>query len=213
MHYRDFLQRVIYNVINPIVKGMIRVGITPNMITTIGLLGNVAAAVLLLYGGVECPGDLSYVGWGGAIILFSGLFDMMDGRVARLSGQSSVFGALYDSVLDRYSELITLFGISYWLILSGYLWGSVLTFLALMGSLMVSYVRARAEGLDIECKVGLMQRPERVVVTAVACILAGVLQGKDFDSTLIVVGAMALIALLANLTAVWRILHCRKQLK
>lgn len=213
MHYRDFLQRVIYNVINPIVKGMIRVGITPNMITTIGLLGNVAAAVLLLYGGVECPGDLSYVGWGGSIILFSGLFDMMDGRVARLSGQSSVFGALYDSVLDRYSELITLFGISYWLILSGYLWGSVLTFLALMGSLMVSYVRARAEGLDIECKVGLMQRPERVVVTAVACILAGVLQGKDFDSTLIVVGAMALIALLANLTAVWRILHCRKQLK
>lgn len=213
MHYRDFLQRVIYNVINPIVKGMIRVGITPNMITTIGLLGNVAAAVLLLYGGVECPGDLSYVGWGGTIILFSGLFDMMDGRVARLSGQSSVFGALYDSVLDRYSELITLFGISYWLILSGYLWGSVLTFLALMGSLMVSYVRARAEGLDIECKVGLMQRPERVVVTAVACILAGVLQGKDFDSTLIVVGAMALIALLANLTAVWRILHCRKQLK
>ena len=213
MHYRDFLQRVIYNVINPIVKGMIRVGITPNMITTIGLLGNVAAAVLLLYGGVECPGDLSYVGWGGAIILFSGLFDMMDGRVARLSGQSSVFGALYDSVLDRYSELITLFGISYWLILSEYLWGSVLTFLALMGSLMVSYVRARAEGLDIECKVGLMQRPERVVVTAVACILAGVLQGKDFDSTLIVVGAMALIALLANLTAVWRILHCRKQLK
>lgn len=213
MHYRDFLQRVIYNVINPIVKGMIRVGITPNMITTIGLLGNVAAAVLLLYGGVECPGDLSYVGWGGAIILFSGLFDMMDGRVARLSGQSSVFGALYDSVLDRYSELITLFGISYWLILSGYLWGSVLTFLALMGSLMVSYVRARAEGLDIECKVGLMQRPERVVVTAVACILAGVLQGKDFDSALIVVGAMAFIALLANLTAVWRILHCRKQLK
>lgn len=213
MHYRDFLQRVIYNVINPIVKGMIRVGITPNMITTIGLLGNVAAAVLLLYGGVECPGDLSHVGWGGAIILFSGLFDMMDGRVARLSGQSSVFGALYDSVLDRYSELITLFGISYWLILSGYLWGSVLTFLALMGSLMVSYVRARAEGLDIECKVGLMQRPERVVVTAVACILAGVLQGKDFDSALIVVGAMALIALLANLTAVWRILHCRKQLK
>lgn len=213
MHYRDFLQRVIYNVINPIVKGMIRVGITPNMITTIGLLGNVAAAVLLLYGGVECPGDLSYVGWGGSIILFSGLFDMMDGRVARLSGQSSVFGALYDSVLDRYSELITLFGISYWLILSGYLWGSVLTFLALMGSLMVSYVRARAEGLDIECKVGLMQRPERVVVTAVACILAGVLQGKDFDSALIVVGAMALIALLANLTAVWRILHCRKQLK
>lgn len=213
MHYRDFLQKVIYNVINPVVRGMIRVGITPNMITTIGLLGNVAAAILLLYGGVEHPADLSYVGWGGAIILFSGLFDMMDGRVARLSGQSSTFGALYDSVLDRYSELITLFGISYWLILSGYLWGSVLTFVALIGSLMVSYVRARAEGLSIECKVGLMQRPERVVVTAVACILAGCLADCAFDSILIVVYAMALIALLANLTAFWRILHCRNQLK
>ena len=90
--------------------------------------------------------DLSLVGWTGGLILFAGLFDMMDGRVARLGNMSSTFGALYDSVLDRYSELFTLFGISYYLILQGYFVGSIITFLALIGSLMVSYVRA--SGVD-----------------------------------------------------------------
>ena len=213
MNYRDFLQKLIYWVINPLVKGMIKVGITPNLITFTGLLGNVAAAALVVYGGIEHPGDLSYVGWGGLIILLSGLFDMMDGRVARVGNMSSTFGALFDSVLDRYSELITLFAFFYWLILSGYLWGSIITFAALVGSIMVSYVRARAEGLDIECKVGLMQRPERVVLTSVAAILSGVLYGGSFDSTLILIYAMLAIAVLANLTAFWRIAHCYNQLK
>lgn len=213
MNYRDFLQKIIYWVINPIVKGMIRVGITPNIITFVGLLGNIAAAALFVYGGIEHAGNLSYVGWAGAVILFAGLFDMMDGRVARLGNMSSTFGALFDSVLDRYSELFTLFGISYWLILSGYVWGSIITFVALIGSIMVSYVRARAEGLGIECKVGLMQRPERVVVTAVAAILSGVVTVDGFDSTLILVYAMGLIAVLANLTAIWRIMHCFRKLK
>lgn len=213
MNYRDFLQKVIYWVINPVVKGMIKIGITPNIITFVGLLGNVAAASLLVYAGVEHPTQLSYVGWAGAVILFSGLFDMMDGRVARLGNMSSTFGALFDSVLDRYSELVTLFGISYWLILSGYMWGSIITFVALIGSIMVSYVRARAEGLNIECKVGLMQRPERVVVTAVSAILSAVIAIEGFDSTLILIYAMGLIAVLANLTAVWRIMHCYNKLK
>lgn len=213
MNYRDFLQKVIYWVINPVVKGMIKIGITPNIITFVGLLGNIAAASLLVYGGVEHPSQLSYVGWAGAVILFSGLFDMMDGRVARLGNMSSTFGALFDSVLDRYSELVTLFGISYWLILSGYMWGSIITFVALIGSIMVSYVRARAEGLNIECKVGLMQRPERVVVTALAAILSAVVVVEGFDSTLILIYAMGLIAVLANLTAFWRIMHCYNKLK
>ena len=78
---------------------------------------------------------------------------------------------------------------------------------------MVSYVRARAEGLGLDCKVGLMQRPERVVVTAVAAILSGTLDGNGFDSTLILIYAMGLIAILANLTAFWRIAHCYKQLQ
>lgn len=213
MNYRDFLQKLIYWVINPLVKGMIKVGITPNLITFTGLLGNVAAAALVVYGGIEHPGDLSYVGWGGLIILLSGLFDMMDGRVARVGNMSSTFGALFDSVLDRYSELITLFGFFYWLILSGYLWGSIITFAALVGSIMVSYVRARAEGLDLECKVGLMQRPERVVLAALGAIFAGLFRETEaFDPMMILIVPMAIIALLANATAFYRIAHCRKLL-
>ena len=212
MNYRDFLQKLIYRVINPVVKLMIKAGITPNIITFVGLLGNIAAAALLVYAGMNYSKDLTYMGWAGAIILFAGLFDMMDGRVARLGNMSSTFGALFDSVLDRYSELITLFGIFFWLILSGYMWGALITFTALIGSIMVSYVRARAEGLGLDCKVGLMQRPERVVVTAVAAILSGTLDGNGFDSTLILIYAMGLIAIHANLTAFWRIAHCYKQL-
>lgn len=213
MNYRDFLQKLIYWTINPIVKGMIKVGITPNIITFLGLVFNVVAAALLVWGGLEHPGELHYMGWAGGIILFAGLFDMMDGRVARVGGKASTFGALFDSVLDRYSELVTLFGFFYWLILSGYPVGSILTFVALIGSIMVSYVRARAEGLDIECKVGLMQRPERVVVTALGAILAPICSSSTFDGTLVFVYAMGVIALLANLTAFWRIWHCYNQLK
>lgn len=214
MNYRDFLQKLIYWCVNPLVKGMIRVGVTPNIITTAGLVLNIVAAVLLVYGGMEHAGQLCYVGWAGGIILFAGLFDMMDGRLARMGNMSSVFGALYDSVLDRYSELVTLFGIFYWLILSGYPAGSILTFVALVGSIMVSYVRARAEGLDLECKVGLMQRPERVVLTAFGSIFTGLFADTDFfDPVMVLIVAMALIALLANLTAVWRIVHCKKFLQ
>ena len=214
MNYRDFLQKIIYWVINPLVKGMIRVGITPNFVTTSGFVLNVAAAVLLLYGALNHPRELSYLGWAGGVILFAGLFDMMDGRIARLGGMSSTFGALYDSVLDRYSELVTLFGISVWFSSCGYVWGCIITYIALIGSIMVSYVRARAEGLDIECKVGLMQRPERVVLTALGLILTGLCaKTASFDPVLLTIVPMGLIAVLANLTAFWRSIHCYRQLR
>lgn len=213
MNYRDFLQKLIYKIINPLVHGMIKVGITPNFITTTGLVLNIVAAALFIYAGACCPGELSYVGWGGGIVLFAGLFDMMDGRVARVGNMCSTFGAFYDSVLDRYSELFTLLGISYYLLLNGYLCGSVLTSIALIGSLMVSYVRARAEGLDLECKVGLMQRPERVVLAALGAIFTGVFQDiTAFDPMLILIVPMGIIALLANATAFYRIAHCRRLL-
>lgn len=213
MNYRDWLQQLIYKIINPVVHGMIKVGITPNFITATGLVLNVLAAILLVYAGICRPGELAYVGWAGGIILFAGLFDMMDGRVARVGNMSSTFGALYDSVLDRYSELVTLFGIFYYLILQGYVAGSMLTFAALVGSLMVSYVRARAEGLGLECKVGLMQRPERVVLTALGAIFCGVFAGcRAFDPMLILIVPMGAIALLANLTAFARLAHCYKLL-
>lgn len=208
------MQQLIYKIINPVVHGMIKIGITPNFITTTGLVLNIVAAALFVYAGMFKSGELAYVGWGGGIVLFAGLFDMMDGRVARVGNMSSTFGALYDSVLDRYSELVTLFGIFYYLMQQGYVWGSIITFVALIGSLMVSYVRARAEGLGLECKVGFMQRPERVVLTSLGAVLCGVFADcTSFDPMLLLIVPMALIALLANLTAFARISHCHKLLK
>lgn len=214
MGYRSFLKNTTYTIVNPLIKGMIKVGITPNFITTMGLVFNLSAAGLVIYGGINDPGNLVYPGWGGGIILFAGLFDAMDGQMARIGNMSSVFGALYDSVLDRYSELFTLMAISSWMILSDYIIGGVITLVALVGSIMVSYVRARAEGLGIECKVGFMQRPERVVLTALGLIFCSVFSGcQVFDSVFILIAVMSVIALFANLTAIRRIMHCRSELK
>ena len=157
MNYRDWLQQVIYKIINPVVHGMIRIGITPNFITTTGLVLNIVAAALFVYAGVYKSGELAYVGWGG---------------------------------------------------------GSIITFIALIGSLMVSYVRARAEGLGLECKVGFMQRPERVVLTALGAMFCGIFGDCTlFDPMLILIVPMAVIAILANLTAFARLAHCYKLLK
>ena len=139
---RDWLQQMIYKIINPLVHGMIKIGITPNFITTTGLILNIVAACIFLYAGMKGEReDFYYIGWGGGIILFAGLFDMMDGQVARIGKMSSTFGALYDSVLDRYSELTVFFGICFYLINQGYVISSIVAFIALIGSLMVSYVR------------------------------------------------------------------------
>ena len=97
MNYRDFLQKVIYVFINPLIKGMIKVGITPNFITTTGFLLNVVATGFFVYAAMYTPNDLSLIGWGGAIILFAGLFDMMDGRLARMGNNCSPSSALPSS--------------------------------------------------------------------------------------------------------------------
>ena len=218
MNYRDFLQKVIYAIINPLIKGMIAVGITPNIVTFVGFLGNIVAAGFFLDAAwmlgteqADYASCMVTVGWGGFIILAAGLFDMMDGRLARMSGKSSLFGALWDSTLDRYSELVSLFGICLVFLLTDkgeWFWMGVMTFAAMTGSVMVSYVRARAEGLDIECKVGFMQRPERVVVTAVSAIVTGITGDLWWLAS-----GMILIAILANITAFWRIAHCYRVMK
>ena len=207
MNYRDFLQKLIYHVIDPLIKLMIRLGLTPNIVTTLGFIGNLVAMWFFLEAALAfedgSQDHYSLIGWGGFIILAAGLFDMMDGRLARTGNMSSTFGALWDSTLDRYSELVTLFAICLIFIKAGWFWMGVTTFAALVGSIMVSYVRARAEGLDIECKVGLMQRPERVVITAIVAIIAGCT-----DELWWLAGGMIMIAVLANFTAFWRVAHC-----
>lgn len=215
---RDGLQQAIYAVINPFVRLMIRMGITPNIVTTIGLLGNLAAAVIFGYAGYKCQSGFFSQWWlitlAGAVIIGFSLFDMLDGQVARLGNMVSRFGALYDSVLDRYCELFTVGGIAYFMFAAGYPLAAFVAFLAMVGSVMVSYVRARAEGLGIECKVGFMQRPERVVITSIAALATGICGqcGVGFDPMYILIVAMSVIALFANVTAFARIAHCKRQL-
>lgn len=225
---RDRLQQGIYQIINPFVKGLIRIGLTPNAVTTIGLMLNIGVAVIFIFGAERTNrGDLSFVGWGGALVLFAGLFDMLDGQVARLGNMSSKFGALYDSVLDRYSELILFLGICYYLVSHHYFLSSLFAFIALMGSMMVSYTRARAEGLGIECKGGLMQRPERVItigVCAIVCGITGHFVGGDykvyipglsfhvFETMSIFTIPITIMAFMTNITAVNRLRDAKKAL-
>lgn len=219
---RDGLQQGIYFIINPFVKLLIRIGVTPNMVTTIGLLGNIAAAAIIAYAGYLAQSDpvhlrFDLITWGGIVMILFSLFDMLDGQVARLGNMVSRFGALYDSVLDRYCELFNLGALSYFLIMAGYPIGALVTFIALVGSIMVSYVRARAEGVGLECKVGFMQRPERVVVTVLGCLLCGIIgqttpNNANVAMTVLII-AMAVIAVFANITAFARVGVCRQGLK
>lgn len=214
---RDRLQGGIYVVINPFVRLLIRLHITPNVVTTIGFLGNTAAAAVLVAAVPRSAGEgIQYwmVTLAGALVIGFSLFDMLDGQVARLGNMASTFGAMYDSVLDRYCEILTLGAIAFFFSGSGNFAGALVAFLALMGSVMVSYVRARAEGLGIECKIGFMQRPERVVVTAATLLATGICGqcAVSFDPDWILFGGMALIAVFANITAFARIAHCRRQL-
>lgn len=225
---RTNLQSGIYRVIDPVVRVLIKLGLTPNVVTSIGFVLNLGVAVIFILGAEEGNrGDLRYVGWAGGLILFAGLFDMLDGQVARLGNMKSTFGALYDSVLDRYSELIMFFGICYYLVGHHYFISSMFAFIALIGSMMVSYVRARAEGLGIECKGGLMQRPERVVsigLCAVICGLTSLYIGGDyklfipgikfhvFEPMSIFTIPLAIIAVLTNITAFNRLVDAKKSL-
>ncbi|WP_237488187.1 CDP-alcohol phosphatidyltransferase family protein [Hufsiella ginkgonis] len=208
---------------------LIRLGLTPNAVTFIGLLLNVGVAFIFVFGAEEGNrGDLRFVGWAGFLVLIAGLFDMLDGQVARLGNMKSAFGALFDSVLDRYSELILFLGVCYYLIAHHYFLSSLFAFIALIGSMMVSYTRARAEGLGIELKGGVMQRPERVVVlgtSAWACGIVSLYIGGDyklfvpgikfhvFETMSIFTIPIAIMAILTNLTALRRLLDAKKALE
>lgn len=226
--FRDSLQQGIYKVINPFVHLLIKIGLTPNAVTTIGLMLNIGVAVIFIKGAeIGNRGELTYVGWAGALVLFAGLFDMLDGQVARLGKMSSTFGAMYDSVLDRYSEMIMFLGICYYLVAHHYFLSSLFAFIALIGSMMVSYTRARAEGLGVQCKGGLMQRPERVVligVSGLACGIAAHYIGGDyklfipgisfhvFETMSIFTFPIAIMAVLTNITAYNRLMEAKKAL-
>jgi CDP-diacylglycerol---glycerol-3-phosphate 3-phosphatidyltransferase len=223
---KDVGQPIVYKALNPLIHFFVKVGVTPNGVTAIGFIINIAAAIVFIYGASAARGDLSYVGWGGAIILLAGLFDMIDGRLARVGKMESRFGAMFDSVLDRYSEMVMFLGICYYLVAQNYFLSSLFAFIAMIGSLMVSYVRARAEGLGIECKSGLMQRPERILLIGISAILCGLLEeytgefkttlvGTDipiFESITVFTFPIVVLAILSNWTAVQRLLESKKAL-
>ncbi len=176
----------------PVVDFFIKLELNPNFFTTIGFILTIVASVLFATGNVR---------WAGVIVLLAGTFDIVDGKVARLSNRVTKFGALYDSTLDRYAEVIMFFGLAFFFVEQDMYIRSITVSFALGGSIMVSYVRARAEALGFECKVGIMQRPERIVYIGFGAIFH--LYALSF--------ALFMIAVLANITAVQRIYHVWKQ--
>ncbi len=222
------IKKMAYQFLTPIVKFLHILGLTPNGVSTLGfLLTIVSAGILVVGGNVGERGDYHYIMWFGAMVLFAGVFDMLDGHLARLTNSSTVFGAFYDSVLDRYSELVMFLGICYYLASHHYLLSSIFAFIAMVGSIMVSYIRARAEGLNIECKVGLMQRPERILTIGISAILYGVISFLvgDFkwvsetfsfvyiENISVFCMPIFVLAILTNYTAFQRLKHCKKQME
>lgn len=161
-------------------------GVSPAQLTLIGFALNLAV------GAVLAVGDLRI---GGGLVLLAGAFDMLDGALARVAGRATTFGAFLDSTVDRFSEAAVLLGLLLAASRRGDLVVPPLAFLVIVGSLMVSYTRARAEGLGLKCEVGIAPRPERIVILGVGLILG------------LEVPALALLAALTNLTAVQRMLH------
>ncbi|NOZ34278.1 MAG: CDP-alcohol phosphatidyltransferase family protein [Chlorobi bacterium] len=214
-----------YKLLDPILNITEKTGISPNGITIIGFIITITAAVILIIGAeIGTRGDTKYITWFGIVLLTAGLFDMLDGQLARKTGKMTKFGALFDSVIDRYSEMIMFFGIAYYLVSYHYFLSGVLAFIAMIGSIMVSYVRARAEGLGVECKVGLMQRPERVLTIGISAILYGFISYFTgtfkieinffpytlFENISIFTIPIFITAVLTNYTAFQRLNHCRK---
>ncbi|MCF6242120.1 MAG: CDP-alcohol phosphatidyltransferase family protein, partial [Bacteroidales bacterium] len=183
----------------------------------------VSAGVLVAGAEIGKRGDYRYIMWFGIILLFAGVFDMLDGQLARSTKKMTTFGALFDSTFDRYSEMIMFFGIAYYLVAYHYFLSSVFAFIAMIGSIMVSYVRARAEGLGVECKVGIMQRPERVLTIGISAILYGVISHFTgefrirvdwlpfplIENITIFTFPIFILALLTNYTAFQRLNHCK----
>ena len=172
-------------IINAIVGALALSRVHPNVLTFIGLVINIGAAVLLAAGRFR---------WAGAVIIGAGLFDMVDGRVARETNRVTRFGGFFDSVLDRYSDLGLLIGLLVWYGSIGRFSYVVLTAVAMIACVMVSYVRARAENSIPMCKVGFMERPERVVLVII---------GALFDR---MAPVLWVIAVLGNLTVIHRMI-------
>jgi len=185
----DFLRERLGGVLNAIAGFLLKIGLTANAVTLIGLAGHFLAAFFLARGQVTLAG---------VVLLVLAPADALDGSMARMQGEIKPFGAFLDSVTDRYAELVIFGGLLLYYIPQGNMLACVLVYLAMMGALMVSYSRARAEAVGIECKVGILTRVERYIVLIPSLLL-----------NIPMVGA-GIIALFANITAMQRIMRVRR---
>lgn len=181
----------------PIVATLSKFGITPNMVTMLGLVVTVVSAVFI---------SLGQFWSGGVLLLIGSLFDLIDGSLARRLGKDSKFGALLDSVVDRLSETIVLLGLLIFYIGESSDIAEILVYVAISGSFMVSYLRARSEGLGIECSSGIMTRPERVIVMG-----AGLIIGQWISIATVI--SLGIIGFLTIVTTFQRLLTARSKLR
>jgi phosphatidylglycerophosphate synthase len=149
------------HIVDSIVEGLALLRVHPNILTLIGLLINIFAMILFAKG---------IFLWAGFVIMFAGVFDMVDGEVARRTKRVTKFGAFFDSVIDRYSDMLLLLGLVIWYAKINRIFYVGLTGLVLIGSVLTSYTRARAESLIPACKVGFLERPERIVLLIIGSL-------------------------------------------
>ena len=193
-------------ILSIVANKMVAIGITANMVTLFGFVVNLIATFYFATGRLVI---------GGILILFGGSFDMIDGAVARAQRNPSASGALLDSVIDRYSEGFLLLGALIYFYSLESLLGIILAFSAWFGSILVSYVRARAEGLRVTCKVGLMQRPERIILLGAGTVLQGALLHKYpfLQSTgMILLCTLGILTLTSHITAIHRLIFSYQEL-
>ncbi len=188
--FTDFLRVKFKGIIEPVASFLNKLGLKPNVVTILGLLGTIIGSAFLATG---------WITLGGIIILIMAPMDALDGAIARQRGELSAFGAFVDSVTDRYSELVIFAGLLFHFMQQNNDLGIALTYIAAAGSVLVSYIRARAQSVGYETKIGIFTRVERYLVL-IPCLV--------FNLPIIAVGA---IALFANITALQRIIHVRSQ--
>lgn len=191
------LERAFFALTEPFVGWLLRNGIRPNTLTTVGALLVVASAIGFGVGAVR---------WGGALLLLSGVVDTFDGQVARRGGMVSRFGAFYDSTLDRVGDGATFIGIAVYLLtapgVSFRITSAIVCMIAVLSSLLVSYARARAEGLGLDCRVGLVQRAERLIGIGVPAVTVGGGPGG-----LVLQAIVLVLATLSTVTVVQRFVY------
>lgn len=184
-HYKASLTRLG----DPVARALLRAHVRPNHLTLVGLGVSILAACAFAQGSLRT---------GAALLTLAGLFDFFDGSLARLANSVSAFGAFLDSVVDRYSDLVVLLGVVLYYHRAADTTGVFLTIGALVGTIMTSYTKARAQSIGVACEIGLIERPERLIV---------LIAGAAFN---VLTPAMIALAVLTNLTALQRILYTRR---